>query len=120
LAILGAAGMIAVDLVSTAPRINPLSEVSGSIIIAGLALYLAIQVGLLWHFVLRKSVRIKERFDLATLQALLFTILVAVTIVIVSVVLIAQIRDTQIQQVGQSFQTLAQINVSRIRATTTN
>jgi hypothetical protein len=69
---------------------------------------------LLWYLRLRPSAAHYTRLDLATQLALIFTAISAISITLVTAVLIAQLRTSQIAQVGQSFQTLAEIDAERV------
>jgi signal transduction histidine kinase/ActR/RegA family two-component response regulator len=119
LSILAAAATVAVDLLVLPNRLSLLSGLSGvmPLIVGGLTIHLAILAYLLWYFRLRPQASLRARLDLAMQQSLVFTTIAAAAIVMVSGVLITQIRDSQIQQVGQNFQTLAQINSARARTT---
>jgi len=116
LALLGAAGMVAVDLLNLPERLSILTDLPGAAALATALLILQI-VGLLillWRFRLRPHASHRARLDLVTQQVLVFTVISASSIVIVTGVLIAQIQASQIEKAGQNFQTLAQINGERV------
>jgi signal transduction histidine kinase/DNA-binding response OmpR family regulator/HAMP domain-containing protein len=116
LALLGAAGMVAVDLLNRPERLSILSDLPGAATLAIALLILQI-VGLLlllWRFRLRPRASHRSRMDLVTQQVLVFTVISASSIVVVTGVLIAQIQASQIEKAGQNFQTLAQINGERV------
>jgi signal transduction histidine kinase len=116
LALLGAAGMLAVDLLTVSPRVDALS-VRRTLALATailLVLQFAAFIFLLWYWRLRRGAAFRVRVDLATQQSLVLTAISAASIIIVTIVLITQIRATLIEQVGQNFQTLAEINAERV------
>ena len=116
LALLGAAGMLAVDLLTTGARLNILS-VQPALALAGVILLVAqfvLLIFLLWYWRLRPGAAFRVRVDLTTQQALVLTAISAASIIIVTTVLITQIRATLIEQVGGNFQTLAEINAERV------
>ena len=115
-ALLGAAAMLAVDLLVTGPRLDVLS-VQPALALAGvilLVLQFIFLTFLLWYWRLRRRAAFRVRVDLATQQSLVLTAISAASIIIVTTVLITQIRTTLIEQVGQNFQTLAEINAERV------
>jgi signal transduction histidine kinase/DNA-binding response OmpR family regulator len=114
--LLGAAGMLAADLLAPADRLLILTDLPGALILAIvlLTVLLATQLGLLWYFRLRPGASHRVKFDLASQQALVFTGIAAAAIVLATGVLIAQIRASQIEQVGQNFQTVAEIEAERV------
>jgi signal transduction histidine kinase len=115
-ALLGAAAMLAVDLLVTGPRLDVLS-VQPALALAGvilLILQFIFLTFLLWYWRLRRQAAFRVRVDLATQQSLVLTAISAASIIIVTTVLITQIRTTLIEQVGQNFQTLAEINAERV------
>ena len=124
LSLIGAAGMIVVDLL--APPEPVLSEVEGRLTIladspgtqflavALLALHLVGLGVLLWRLRLRPESPYYARLDLATQQTFVFFGIAAVSIILVTGALAFQIRSSQIAQVGQSFQTLAETNAERV------
>jgi signal transduction histidine kinase len=114
--LLGAAAMVAVELLALPNRLSILVELSDVIflVMGLLVLHFASQSFLLGWLRLRPSACYHTRLDLATQQTLVFTAISAVSIFLVTGVLIAQIRASQIEQVGQNFQTLAEINAERV------
>ncbi len=114
--LLGAAGMVATDLINLPGRVTILTDLPWTAILAVslLALHIAGLTFLLWRLRLRPGASAYIPLDLATQQTLVFTGIAAASIVLVTGVLIAQIRTVQIAQVGDSFQTLAEINAERI------
>lgn len=114
--LLGAAGMLATDLLTPTDRLMILTDLPGAAILAItlLTLLLVSQMGLLWYFRLRPQASHRVKLDLATQQALVFTAIATAAIVLVTGVLIAQIRASQIEQVGQNFQTVAEIEAERV------
>lgn len=119
LMLLGAAGMIATDMLDQPGRLTILQEFPSAALLGTgfLFLHLFALTILLWRLRLRTQSRSHTRLNLATQQTLLFTFIAAISIVAVTSVLIAQIRDAQIAQVGQGFQTLASIHAERIANT---
>jgi signal transduction histidine kinase len=116
LALLGAAAMVGIDLLDLSSRLTILSELRSAVFLA-LSLLILHGAGLsylLWHFRLRPGAAYFSRLDLATQLSLVFTGISAVSIMVVTAVLIAQLRMSQIAQVGQSFQTLAEIDAERV------
>lgn len=110
--LLGASAMVASDLLASADRVDVLGEnhlVSGLLIIAALVIYLALTLFLLWFYRLRRRSPYHTPFNLATQQSLIFTMIFALSIVLVTGVLIVQIRNNQIEQVGQNFENVAEI-----------
>jgi signal transduction histidine kinase/DNA-binding response OmpR family regulator len=116
LALLGAAGMVAVDLLNLPQRLMILAELPGAAALAMTLLGLQITglMLLIWHFRVRPRASYRARLDLVTQQVLVFTVISASSIVVVTGVLIAQIQTAQIEKAGQNFQTLAQINGERV------
>jgi len=114
--LLGAAGMLTVDLLAPFARLAVFTDLARAIFLVAslLVLHLAGLIVLLWYFRLRPGARQRIRLDLATQQTFVFTAISAVSIVVVTGVLIAQIWASQIEQVGQNFQTLAKINAERV------
>jgi signal transduction histidine kinase len=115
LSLLGAAGMVAIDLIAPSGRPtiaadHPLLVV---VILGLLILYLIGMAVLLWQVRLRPGAVRYARIDLATQQALVFALISTLSIVLVTGVLVAQIRTSQVEQVGHGFQTLAEINAER-------
>ncbi|OQY42902.1 MAG: hypothetical protein B6242_15590, partial [Anaerolineaceae bacterium 4572_78] len=112
---LGAAGMLATDLFDSPNRLTYLNisqylPVGMMLIILNIA-YLVL---LLWHFRLRPDAEYHVRIDLTTQQSLFFIGICTVSIFLVAGVLIFLIRSSQIERVGQNFQTIAEINAERI------
>jgi signal transduction histidine kinase len=114
--LLGAAAMVATDLLGFPGRLTVLSELPGAVLLALilLALHIAGLAFLLWHLRLRPGANYYTRLDLATQLSLVFTGISALSILVVTGVLIAQLRASQIAQVGQNFQTLAGIEAERV------
>ena len=69
---------------------------------------------LLWRLRLRPSAPLHLRLDLATLLPLVLTAISVASILVVTGVLISQIRASQIDQVERNFQTLADIHAERV------
>lgn len=116
LTLLGAAGMVAADLLAPFDRLTILADLPMALflVVVLLGLHLAGLTFLLWRFRLRPEAGRYVRLDVATQQSLAFTAISAASIVVVTGVLIGQIRTSQIAQVGQSFRTLAEINAERV------
>jgi hypothetical protein len=114
-ALLGAAAMIAVDLASLPARVALLSDVPRAApLVTGLVALHAVGLALvLWRQHLRPSAGQRVRLDLATQLSLFFIAFSAASIVLVTGVLIVQIRAAQIDQVGRNFQVLANISAER-------
>jgi signal transduction histidine kinase/DNA-binding response OmpR family regulator/HPt (histidine-containing phosphotransfer) domain-containing protein len=116
-ALIGAAGMVTVDLLDLAGRPSVLVEFQGAAVFLAVMLLIIHVLGLsllCWYFRLRPTSPYYERLDLATQQSLVFITIATLAILIVTGVLIAQIRMLQIQQVGENFQTLAEITAERV------
>lgn len=114
--LLGAAGTVAIDLLDVPGRLTVLSDLSGAVlpILGLLTLHVAVLAFLLWYLRLRPGANYYARLDLATELVLVFTIISAVSISAVTGVLILQLRTSQITQVGQNFQTLAEMDAERV------
>ncbi|HLA43904.1 MAG TPA: ATP-binding protein, partial [Aggregatilineales bacterium] len=112
----GASGMIAADLWSDYERINFLKNLGIASIVAVVALMLQIIVMffLLWKYRLRTGSPYYTRLDLVTQQSLIFAMIFVLSIILVTGVLITQIRSNQIEQVGENFQNVAEIYGERI------
>lgn len=121
-ALLGAAGMLLVDLWAPFDRVRFLSEVYGALELVSILLLLQfiVHVWVLWNFRLALDPQHGFRIDLATQLALVFTGMAGVSIFLVVGVLLIQMRSTQTLQVGQNFQSLAQINAERVGNTLNN
>ncbi len=116
LSLIGAAGMIVVDLLAPPDRLTILADLPGMrfLAVAFLALHLVGLAVLLWRLRLRPESPYYARLDLATQQTFVFFGIAAVSIILVTGALAFQIRSSQIAQVGQSFQTLAETNAERV------
>lgn len=119
LSLLGAAGMVSLDILDLSNRITILVTRPDIVLFLNgvILITLCILGFMLWHLRLRTREDHRVQFDIATQQALVFMAISALSILIVVGVLIHQIRESQVTQVGQNFQTLAQINVERVRNT---
>jgi serine phosphatase RsbU (regulator of sigma subunit) len=116
--LLGSAAMVAIDLLI--PLNYPRESLTAfpwfaTTMLAVFSLHLVALVFLLWYLRLRPRAPFPIRIDLGTQQSLIFTAISAFGIVIVTGVLIHQIHKSQLNQVGQNFQTLSQINIERVR-----
>jgi signal transduction histidine kinase len=113
--LLGAATMVAIDLLGVPGRLTVLSQLSSAVFLALtlLALHITGLAFLLWRLRLSPGANYYTRLDLATQLSLVFTGISALSILVVTGVLIAQLRASQIAQVGQNFQTLAEIEAER-------
>jgi signal transduction histidine kinase len=116
LTLFGAAAMLAVDLLDLPARLTVSSDLPGATPLAVLLLiaHLLGLTALLWYFQLRRGATHRGGLDLATEQALLFIAISVTSIVIVSLVLIGRIQNTQIQDVGRNFQSFAVVNAERV------
>jgi signal transduction histidine kinase/HAMP domain-containing protein len=114
--ILGAAAMVAIDLLDPANRLTILIDRPGAVVLVSgiFATQFVVLAFLLWRLRLRTGARHFIRLDLATQLPLLFAAISAVSILVVTGVLIAQIRDSQVAQVERNFQTLAEISAERV------
>ncbi|RPI29569.1 MAG: hypothetical protein EHM70_15560, partial [Chloroflexota bacterium] len=114
--LLASACMLAIDLVDLPSRLTIFVDQPQAIFLA--ILFLTLHIGglifLLWRLRLRPNASHFTRLDLGTQQTLVLTLISAGSILLVTGVLIAQIRSSQIQQVGQNFETLAKINGERV------
>ncbi len=112
LALCGGAALLAVDLwLAPAGRLDPLAVSRfGFLGILGLlAVFLILLAPLFWRTQLRHI-----QFNLGTQLAIVFIGISAVSTLVVMVVLLAQTGTAQVAQVGQNFQTLAEINAERV------
>ena len=116
LTLLGAAGMVATDLAAPSDRLAVLAAVphTGLLTKGFFLVFLTGLIFLLWHFRLQPKARQYIRLNLVTQQSLIFSGIAAVSILLVTGVFITQIRTSQIEQVGQNFQTVAEINAERV------
>jgi signal transduction histidine kinase len=116
IAILTAAAVVGIDLLDLPNRLTILIERPGAVLLtAGIfATQFLVLVFLLWQLRLRAGARHFVRLDLATQLPLLFAAISAISILVVSGVLIAQIRDSQVAQVERNFRTLAEISAERV------
>lgn len=114
--LLAAAGMLAIDLLALPNRITILDStpLASPVIISLVVIYVIIMLGLLAGLRLWPRSRFHVSLDVATQQMLLISTMATIAIVLVTGVLILQIRAWQIEQVGQGFQTLAVINAERV------
>jgi signal transduction histidine kinase len=114
--LLGASAMVATDLLYIPSRLVLLTDLYGAVFVALglLTLHLGLLGFLLWYLRLRPGARYYTRLDLATQFALVFTAISAASIFVVTGVLTVQLRNSQIQEVGQHFQTLAESNAERV------
>jgi len=116
LALLGAAGMVGVDLLAPTGRLTLFVDRPATILLpaSGLVVHVASLVIILWRLRLRPAATHHVRLDLATLLPLLLTGISVASILVVTGVLISQIRASQISQVEGNFQTLADIHAERV------
>jgi signal transduction histidine kinase len=114
--LLGASAMVATDLLYAPSRLVILTSLFGAVFLALglLTLHIGLLGFLLWYLRLRPGARYYTRLDLATQFALVFTAISAASIFVVTGVLTAQLRTSQIKEVGQHFQTLAQSDAERV------
>lgn len=114
--LLGAAAMLAIDLTAPAAPIALFAELPHAGILAtGFLILHIVALGfLLWRLRLTPRSPFYNRPDLATQQTLVLTLIAAASVVLVTGVLISQIRTFQIEQVGENFQALAKINAERV------
>lgn len=111
----GAAGMLAVDLLALSDRIAIFGQPIVKVLVIALSMLSIITLCfLLWLFRLRPRASHRVHYDLATQQSLFFAAIAAASIVVVTGVLVNQIRQSQIEQVGENFQILAEINAERV------
>lgn len=115
-ALLGVAGMVAVDLVDPPGRSAVLADRPDLMLLpAGvLASHVVVLGILLWRLRLRPSAPFHLRLDLATLLPLVLTGISVASILVVTGVFVSQIRASQIEQVERNFQTLADIHAERV------
>jgi signal transduction histidine kinase/HAMP domain-containing protein len=115
-AILAAAAMVTIDLLDLPDRSTVLVDRPGGVLIAAavFAAQLAMLVFLLWWLRLRSGARHYVRLDLATQLPLVFVAISSISILVVTGVLVAQIRDSQVAQVERNFRTLAEISAERV------
>ncbi len=114
--LLGAAGMLIVDLFANTDRLRFLLDAPGAPQLIGMLLLIQFifHIWMLWHFRLRYYPDGDLRLDLITQLAFVFTGLAGVTLLVVSGVFLIQIRNAQIRQVGQNFQSQAMASVERV------
>jgi signal transduction histidine kinase len=113
---LAAAGMVGVDLLDVPGRLRILVELPSAVFLSvGLLILHGSGLSfLLWRLRLRPKATYYTRLDLATQLSTVFTGISAVSILVVTGVLIAQLRASQVTQVGQNFQTLAEMNANQV------
>lgn len=114
--LLGAAGMVAIDLLNPPNRVTILVERPSAVFVTLglLTLHIVGLTFLLWRVRLRRKAKYHTPLDLGTQLSLVLTGISAASIVVVTGVLIAEFRTSQIAQVGQRFQTVAEINAERV------
>lgn len=115
LALLGVAGMVALDLIAPVDRLTLFDGRPDLMLVPGviLAAHLGGLCVLLWRLRLRPS-PLHPRLDLATLLPLVITAISVASVLVVTGVLIWQIRASQIDQVERNLQTLAGIHAERV------
>jgi signal transduction histidine kinase/HAMP domain-containing protein len=115
-ALLGVAGMVAVDLFDPPGRLTVFADRPDLMLVPGsvLAAHVAALAIVLWQLRLRRSAPLHLRLDLATLLPLVLTGISVASILVVTGVLVSQIRASQIDQVQRNFQTLADIHAERV------
>ncbi len=116
LTILAAAAMVAIDLLDLPNRVTILVDQPEAVLITGAvfgAHFLVLAV-LLWRLRLRAESPHFVRLDLATELPLVFAVISAISILVVTSVLVGQIRGAQVAQVERNFQTLAEISAERV------
>ena len=118
LTLLSAAGMVGMDLLDSPNRLTIITDQPGIVfwVIGLLILYLAGLGFLSLNYRLRPDTGHNIRFSLTTQLSLVFTTLSTASIVVVTGVLVVQIHKLEIEQVGQSFQTLVEINATQVGA----
>jgi signal transduction histidine kinase len=116
LALLGAASMVGLDLLDPPGRLTVFADRPATMLLPAAALLAGIAglVALLWHLRLRPAASHHVRLDLATQLPLVLTAISVASILVVTGVLISQIRASQISQVERNFQTLADIHAERV------
>ncbi len=114
--------VLAIDLLNLTPTLNlPLSPTvspiayATSITVLG-GIHLIIAGILLWHYRLRPGATRPVQFDLVTQQTLVFGSISMLSVVVVAGVLLLLVRQSQIEQVGQNFQSIAEVSAERVRA----
>ena len=114
--LLSAAGMISVDLWVVASGLTILrqNQALSFVIILLILLQTAWMFWGLWYYRLRPQSSFFVRMDLGTLQSLILTTVSVISVSIVTGVLIAGLRTSLVAEVGQNFQSLAEINAERI------
>jgi signal transduction histidine kinase len=113
---LAAAAMVGMDLLDVPGRLRILVELPGAVFLSvGLLILHGSGLSfLLWHLRLRPKATYYTPLDLATQLSTVFTGISAVSILVVTGVLVAQVRASQVTQVGQNFQTLAEMDAERV------
>ncbi|MBN1991696.1 MAG: SpoIIE family protein phosphatase [Anaerolineae bacterium] len=117
LALLAASLMIGLDLLALPNRLlilTTLPQTHYLVIVTGGVLYLAGLIFLLWFVRLRPQACCYVRPNLTTQLSLLVTAILALSILVITGVLIVQIHDIQIKKVGQTFQTTAEVEAERV------
>lgn len=116
LALFSAALVVGFDLLAVPGRLPILTSVPSALWMVGglIGLHLIGLIFLLWVFRLRSGASHYVRLDLTTQLALVFTIIAALSILTVTGVLIVQIRQSQIQEVGHNFQTTTETTAERV------
>jgi signal transduction histidine kinase/ActR/RegA family two-component response regulator len=105
-----AAMTIFLDLILPPERsfaVNDLAQIQ-FITVIGFGIYAGITAGLLYLWRMRKGSKLLFKINIATQYALVITGISTMVIMLVTGVLISQIRKTQIDQVGKNFQTIAE------------
>jgi serine phosphatase RsbU (regulator of sigma subunit) len=112
----GAAAMVGVDLLARPDRLTVLTAQPWLLYLAAgwIVLQMVGLAFLLWYLRLRSGASHHVRLDLATQLSLLFTGISALSILVVTGVLINQIQRSQINEVGQNFQAAAEIEAERL------
>lgn len=116
LALLGAAAVIGIDLLALPGRPTLFTIGQGTVwaIFGLIVLHLIGLVFILWYFRLRAGTSHYLRLDLTTQLAFVFTVIAALSILTVTGVLIFQIRQSQIQEVGRTFKTTTETVAERV------
>lgn len=115
LVFLGASIMILADLVAPFQRVNLFSN--ATMLYAAIVIMVLMALGylfLLWLYRLRSQSPYFVSIDIVTQQSFIIALTLTLSIVVVAGVLIAQILQNQIEQVGFNFQNVAEINAERL------
>lgn len=112
-----ASAMLAADVMSSdRTRLDILGTTTVGLIVVSffLVAHVIVFFLILWQVRLRKDSIHHSRVNLVTQQSLIFALFFAFSTILITFVLIVQIRDNQIEQVGHNFEIVADIYGERV------